>query len=152
LRQFISNANTLSNAGLAQSGQTAGLDNAIFMLADGTGRPGLKAGYPSMFASGIATIGPASALPDITSPAILDAATQPGYVGTPMLEINGNGAGAGSNGFRITAGGSSLRGFIINRFGQSGIELSGSSGSTVRACYLGTDASGAAGARTGLVY
>jgi len=66
-----------------------------------------------------------------------------------MLEINGNGAGAGSNGFRITAGGSSLRGFIINRFGQSGIELSGSSGSTVRACYLGTDASGAAGAPNG---
>ena len=32
LRQFILNANELANAGLAQVGQTAGLETSIFMI------------------------------------------------------------------------------------------------------------------------
>ena len=43
LRAFITNANLLANSGLAQSGRTAGIDNAIFMISNGTAAAGLRA-------------------------------------------------------------------------------------------------------------
>ena len=115
LRQFLTNANALANAGLAQSGRTAGIDNAIFMLADGTARPGMNTGYASQFSGGIATIAPASALPTICDPVILDGQTQPGWSSAPIIELNGTGAGSGVHGLTITAGGSTVRGLVINR-------------------------------------
>jgi hypothetical protein len=47
LRQFITNSNTLTNAGLAQVGQTAGKEVSIFMIPDGAAHPGLRAGMAS---------------------------------------------------------------------------------------------------------
>ena len=44
LRQFITNANALSNTGLAQSGLTAGIDNAIWMISNGSSAAGLRVG------------------------------------------------------------------------------------------------------------
>ena len=39
------------------------------------------------------TIAPLSGLPSITDPVILDGTTQPGYVDTPIIELDGTGAG-----------------------------------------------------------
>ena len=39
--------------------------------------------------SGPQTIAPLSVLPDITNPVIIDATTQPGYAGTPLITITG---------------------------------------------------------------
>ncbi len=47
LRQFITNSNTLTNAGLAQVGQTAGKEVSIFMIPDGAAHSGLRAGMAS---------------------------------------------------------------------------------------------------------
>jgi trimeric autotransporter adhesin len=47
LRQFITNSNTLTNAGLAQVGKTAGKEVSIFMIPDGAAHPGLRAGMAS---------------------------------------------------------------------------------------------------------
>ena len=69
LRQFITNANALANAGLAQSGLVAGKDNAVFMVSNGTAAAGLRVAN-NYFAGGVATISPASALPAISDPAI----------------------------------------------------------------------------------
>jgi hypothetical protein len=44
----------------------------------------------------------------------------------------------------IAAGGASSRGFVINRFGDSGIVLAGGGGNAVRGNFIGTDARGVA--------
>ena len=44
----------------------------------------------------------------------------------------------------MTAGGTTVRGLVINRFSGNGIELNGSSGNTIQGNYLGTDLSGSA--------
>lgn len=143
LRQWIANANALGDAGLAQAGRPAGIENALFMLADGTARPGLNAGYATQFANGIATIKPLSALPAISQPAVLDAQTQPGWSSTPLIELNG--AGAASNGLALAAGGSTVRGLVINRFGGWGMRLSGAGNNVVAGNYVGINAAGTTG-------
>ena len=46
---------------------------------------------------GVHTITPTIALPAILSPAIIDATTQPGYSGAPLIELNGSGHRGGRN-------------------------------------------------------
>jgi len=38
--------------------------------------------------SGLQTISPTSTLPDISDPVLIDGRTQPGFSGTPLIEIN----------------------------------------------------------------
>jgi hypothetical protein len=92
--------------------------------------------------TGVQTIAPLSVLPNINVPIIIDGTSQPGFAGTPLIEINGAGAGAVS-GFRVLGGGSTLRGLIINRFGNAGISLE-SNGNTVAGNYIGINAAGTA--------
>src|SRR5262249_14703513 len=73
---------------------------------------------------------------------VLDGTTQPGYSGTPLIELNGAAAGPNANGLVILAGQSVIRGLVINRFALSGIELQGSGGNLVQGNYVGTDVSG----------
>ncbi|MCP3937732.1 MAG: DUF2341 domain-containing protein, partial [Actinomycetia bacterium] len=150
LRQILANANALSNAGLALAGRPAGVESAISMLADGTARPGLNTGYPSQFVSGVATISPATAFPIIDDPIFLDAALQPGFAGSPIVELAGNAAGAGVDGLTINAGSSVVRGFIINRFEGDGILLTTNGGNLIAGNYIGTDSSGLAAQGNGL--
>jgi CSLREA domain-containing protein len=88
------------------------------------------------------TIRPLSALPAVIDPVVIDATTQPGYAGAPVVELDGSLAGAGANGLRITAGGSALRGLAVNRFAGSGIELAAGSGNLLQRNYIGTDLMG----------
>ena len=72
------------------------------------------------------TIAPASPLPQLTEPVIIDGTTQPGYAGTPLIELNGAEAGAGPGlSLASTASGSTVRGLAINRFGGNGIAAFG---------------------------
>ena len=87
------------------------------------------------------TIAPTSALPTITEAVTLDATTQPGFAGTPLIELDGSLAGAGANGVTVAAYGSTVRGLVINRFSLSGIALYGGGG-VVAGNYVGTDVSG----------
>lgn len=98
--------------------------------------PGFNAG------TGKWTISPTSALPAITSPVIIDATTQPGFSpGTPVpvIVVNGTGAGAGTNGFTVSGGGSTIRGLIIVNFTSNGIELQTQGGNTIAGCGIGTE-------------
>src|SRR6185436_8210881 len=66
------------------------------------------------------TISLLSPLPILTDPVTIDAATQPGYAGLPIIEMNCTGlAGfvvAGTDHvFRFDTSNSVLRGFVINR-------------------------------------
>ena len=97
------------------------------------------------------SIAPASPLPAITSPVVLDATTQPGFTAAPIVELNGVGAGAAANGIVVTAGSTTIRGLAINRFGGNGIVLQGpGGGSAVEGNYIGTDATGALDRGNGL--
>ncbi len=148
LRQLILNANALGNVGLAQSGRNAGIEHGIFMLADGTVRPGLSAGYASQFTAGVATISPVAVqLDPVTDPLVLDATLQPGYAGSPVVELDGAVAGGGSQGLTIRAGDSTIRGLAIGNFNGNGIFIETAGGNTIQACYLGTDATGLAAAQ-----
>ena len=91
--------------------------------------------------TGVQTISPGSALPTITDPVIIDGTTQPDFVSTPIVELDGTSAGA-VDGLNITAGSSTVRGLVINRFSGDGIELTTNGGNTIEGNYIGTDTSG----------
>ena len=146
LRQAITNANALGNdAALAVAGRTAGVEHVVFMLADGSTRPGLRNTFPSQFAAGIAIITPGSVLPTVNAALVLDAQTQPGWVQDPIVELRGTSAGAVA-GLTLSAGASTVRGLIVNRYGSHGISVTGGAGHTVQGCWVGADATGAAAA------
>jgi titin len=90
------------------------------------------------------TIAPLSALPTITHPVIIDGTTQPGYAGTPIIELSGASAGTGVTGLTITAGNSTVEGLVINRFSGDGIDLLSNGGDLVEGNYIGTDVTGSA--------
>ncbi len=93
------------------------------------------------------TIAVTSALPTLIDAVTIDGTTEPDFAGTPVIELNGTGAGNVS-GLVLGAGssGSTLRGLVINRFAQSGIEvIGGSAGNLIAGNYLGTDVTGLLG-------
>lgn len=91
------------------------------------------------------TISPVTPLPEITGTVTIDGTTQPGYEGTPLIELEGSAAETTDiDGLRIQAVNCVVRGLVINRFGGSGIFLGerGGGNSLIELCYIGTDASG----------
>jgi uncharacterized repeat protein (TIGR01451 family) len=100
--------------------------------------------------SGVQTIDLTAPLPAITATTVLAGYTQTGYSGTPLIEINGSGAGAGANGLDFTSGTSSLvRGLSIVGFTSNGaqggaaIYLEGTASSvTIEADYIGVEPDG----------
>jgi hypothetical protein len=117
----------------------------------------------SLYAAGavsqslVRTISPTSGLPNITDPVIIDGYSQPGA--TPntlaagnnaqlLIELDGSKSGipAGDvNGLVITgAAGTTVRGLVINRFGQAGIYAD--SAVTIEGNFIGTNPAGTAAA------
>ena len=84
------------------------------------------------------TIQPASALPSVTDPVIIDGTTQ--LVG--RVELNGSNAGANTTGLTIQAGASVIRGLVINRFDGDGIALTGRGGNRIEGNTIGVDVTG----------
>jgi parallel beta-helix repeat protein len=100
--------------------------------------------------AGVQTIAPVTPLPALTQPTILDATTQPGYTGTPIIELDGSNAVAPANGIHITAGSSTVRGLVIHSFSGDGILIDTNGGNIIKRNYVGTDTSGSvAQANTG---
>ncbi len=84
-----------------------------------------------------------SPLPTISAPVTLDATSLPGYTGTPILELDGSGAGPTANGFTVSTTGVSIEGFVINRFSGDGVSLSANtSNNSILNNYIGTDPTG----------
>ncbi len=88
------------------------------------------------------TISPGSALPTITDSVIIDGTSEPDFAGTPIIELDGTNAGNDVDGLTITAGNSTVRGLVINRFGGDGIELSTLGWNVIEGNYIGTDTGG----------
>src|SRR4029077_7943506 len=91
--------------------------------------------------SRVHTIAPASALPTITDPVIIDGTTQPGYAGAPLIEIAGSAASI-ATGLSITGGGSTIRGLTINRFTGNAISITVNGGNLIERNFLGPNPAG----------
>jgi CSLREA domain-containing protein len=103
--------------------------------------------------AGAKTIVLGAALPAITTIVILDGTTQPGYGGTPIIELNATSGGA--NAVSLNGAGSSastIRGLAINRSPGRAIRLFGSSNNVIAGNFLGTNVAGtgALGNNTGV--
>jgi hypothetical protein len=94
--------------------------------------------------SGMRTISIGSALPNITDTVTIDGTTQPGFAGSPIIELNGSGAGAGAAGLRFTGGSSTVRGLVINLFLADGVKVETTGGNLIEGCFIGTDATSTA--------
>ena len=122
-------ANTLRGAILAANAN-AGTDRILFSVSG--------------------TIMPATPLPIITDAVIIDGRPGGNLATAPTVELSGamttNSANATSNDqfglqFAASAAGSTIRGLIINRFGNAGIKTAGNN-TTILQNYIGTDAAG----------
>ncbi len=124
----------------------AGSMRTAITLANGAaGTPTVCFAIPG---GGVHTISPSSPLPTISGSMVLDGTTQTGFSGTPLIELNGTNTG-GQPGLMISAGNTTVRGFVINRFAANGIYLAGSPGDVITGNYIGTNASGTAAASNG---
>lgn len=89
-------------------------------------------------------------LPTIIEPVVLDGWSQGGggYKGPPLIELNGeNLTSSAARGFRIDGGGTTVRGFVINRFAApsgAGITLRRADGNWILGNYIGLSADGTA--------
>ncbi len=93
---------------------------------------------------GVQTIVPSSPLPPLTNPVVVDGFSQPGYAGTPLIELRGSAAGT-ADGLTITGSDTTVRGLDIDSFSHgAGIHFTGAgaTGGWVYGNFLGTDPSG----------
>ena len=90
--------------------------------------------------SGHQTITLASPLPTVTDTATIDGSTQPGFAGTPIIEIDGNGL-ATDGLLHFTAANSTVKGLVINNVDGVAIRPEGVN-YAIQGCYLGTDVTG----------
>jgi hypothetical protein len=143
------NAGANANADVIPTG-AYGTNGAIHFNIPAASDPGCAV------ATGVCTIAVAAGgLPTVTRTVTIDGYSQPGASpntnpisegGNAALKIqlNGDGAGFGTEGLVIEAASTTVRGLVINRFlGQPGILiLPAGSGSVIAGNYLGTDATG----------
>lgn len=147
LATFTVTSNADSGAGVFTPGELRwaideannlpGLDTIEFRLPDGS-----------------TTISLLDGLESITDPLILDGTTQPGYLTSPIVAIDGT--AVADVGFRVTAaaGGTTIRALSVYGFlytapnpdSGNAIVIDGSSdGNEISGCFIGTDATSAAG-------
>src|SRR5262249_62427607 len=81
--------------------------------------------------SGVQTIRPISELPAIIHPTIIDGTTQPGFAGSPLIELSGARAGRFVNGLTVLGGQSELRGLVVNGFDGAGILVRNGGGNLI---------------------
>jgi hypothetical protein len=93
--------------------------------------------------SGPHTIQPSSLLPIISEPVVIDGTTDPDFAVIPVIELDGSNAG-NTDGLWISAGNSTVKGLVINRFQRNGILIDTNSGNTVIGNFIGMNVTGTA--------
>jgi hypothetical protein len=144
--------------------QDAGPGSLRQAILDANARPGADVIDFAIPGSGVQTIAVGSTtglpLPASTDSITIDGYSQPGARANTLttgdnavllIQLEGSHAGAGANGLTISAGVSTVRGLVINRFLQTpypanqggiGILLDANGGNVIQGNYLGTDAAG----------
>jgi len=113
-------------------------------ILDSNANPGADVIAFNIGGGGVQTIQPTSLLPEIADPVSIDGTTQPGFAGSPLVVINGNGFIGGGNGYGlfITAGNSTVRGLVINGFTGMQIAIAAGGNNSIIGNYVGTDVTG----------
>ncbi len=88
--------------------------------------------------NGVHTITLSSQLPILVDPVIIDGTSQPGFTGTPVIELNGQFAGTISDGLTLQTSNCVIRGLAINRFGGSGIRIETGYTNVIEGNFIGT--------------
>ena len=89
------------------------------------------------------TIQPTTALPTIAKPVFIDGFSQPGAsAGTIRIELDGTNAGTSTDGLKIAAASSHIRGLAINRFGGNGVVLETAGEQLLEHNLIGTNTAG----------
>ncbi len=122
--------NCTLRAAIQQANATPGIDTINFQIG-----------------TGVQTIALGAVLPDVSDPIVIDGATQPGYAGTPLIEIIRGQTAQNLWALRITAGGSTVRALAVGRFDSAGIVLgiagaNDPGGNKIESCYGGLRADG----------
>ncbi|HEX7314813.1 MAG TPA: Calx-beta domain-containing protein [Pyrinomonadaceae bacterium] len=115
-------------AAVMQANATPGADTITFQIGTGT-----------------QTITPAATLV-VTGTVTIDATTQPGYAGKPLVVLSGN--GVLEDGLSLQGATSRVRGLVVKGFRGAGIRV-GAAGVLVEGNYIGTDAEGTTAAGNG---
>jgi hypothetical protein len=125
--------NCTLRAAIQEANALAGADVVNFSIGSGT----------------VQTISIGSPLPIIIETLTIDGTTEPGYAGTPIIEVNGASiVPAGSNGLTLSGAatnGSVIRGLIVDQFASPGNAiriLAGCTNVVVAGNYVGTDPTG----------
>ena len=95
-------------------------------LDDANANPGPDVIIFNIPGAGPFTIQPATPLPTITDPVVIDGFSQPGAslaTSTQLIQLEGTSAGEGSNGLTINASNCTVRGLIISNFSGNGIQI-----------------------------
>ena len=120
-------------AAIEEANDRAGADTIVFSI------PTTEGGH----AGGVWTIAPGTPFENLNETTTLDATTQAGYGPTPVVELDGSGAGAGADGLRVNSDNSEIRGLAIGRFLGDGIEvMSGAADTAIAANHIGVDSTG----------
>jgi uncharacterized repeat protein (TIGR01451 family) len=90
-----------------------------------------------MTGTGVQTIELLSPL-NITAPVVLDATTQPGFAGSPVIALDGANETTAGSAIIISAGDSTVSGLSINGFSGYGLEIQNKGGDTIANCVVGT--------------
>jgi hypothetical protein len=114
-------------------------------ILDANGHGGADVISFNISGAGVHTITPsfANQLPPITDSVTIDGSTQPGFAGTPLIEISGAIVTNNGNALVIAAGAplTTIRSLVINHGWSSGILLQASN-CVIEACFIGTDPTG----------
>lgn len=94
--------------------------------------------------AGVRTIFPNTPLPTLLESTFVDGSTQPGFAGTPLIEIAGDLAGVGAVGLQIIDNSSQVGWLTINGFDSHGIRISGTGNASIVGCWIGLNNNGAA--------
>ena len=148
-----SGAGSLRQA-ILDSNASAGVVDTIAFNITGPGCAGVPA---------VCTIKPATALPTVADPVIIDGYTQPGSspntlaIGDDavlLVELDGSLVTPNGVGFYVLANNTTIQGLVINRFSYTGVWFDATGGGTlgghtIRGNFIGTDPSGTLAAGCG---
>ena len=109
-------------------------------MIDANANPGLDT-ITFNIGSGHQTIKPQQRLPTVTDPVLIDGTSQPGFSGTPIIEIDSSNQFDG-NGLFLDGGDSTVRSLVINKSPFTGILIGSKGGNRIEGCYIGTDVTG----------
>lgn len=135
LREALQAANRNIPVGECAAGE-AGSDTISFYLLESS--PGPLPPFPVL-----PSIRPVAELPAVLEPIVIDGLSQVDCDSGPCVEIDGRDAGPVS-GLTLAAGGSIVRGLVINRFEGPGISILGPGNNVIEGNYIGTDGRGIA--------